>query len=230
MPAVSAGIPRTDDFNGARQVGAGWYQVTASEGKRQSAATFFLRPELDRENLSVLTDYLALKIRIVNRQAVAFEAKDAAGMEILTQARREIVLCAGSFHSSKLLMLSGVGPRDELLRHGIDVVYKADEVGRNYQDHVDAPVTQRLVGVKGLHGADRGLAAPKHGIDYCGFRRGLLMSNLLPAGVCSDTAGNGRLHVQHNLAPLGLASAGPSSFWVHLVSVCPTAIHLLLLR
>lgn len=50
-----------------------------------------------------------------------------------------------------LLVLSGVGPWDELERHGIEIVHEADEVGRNYQDYVGAPVTRYLVGARGLH-------------------------------------------------------------------------------
>ena len=219
--AVSAGVPRTDDFNGAGQTGAGWYQVTASKGQRQSAAECFLRPELGRENLSVLTGLHAQRVRIVNRRAVAVEAKDDTATDVVIHAQREIILCAGSFHSPKLLMLSGIGPRDELERHGIDVVHEADEVGRNYQDHVGAPVTRRLTGMKGLHGADRGLAALKNGIEYFGLKRGLLMSNLLQAGACVDTAGSGRPDVQYNFAPFAPGAPGEPPLPFHAVQIHP---------
>ncbi len=219
--AVAAGIPRTDDFNGAKQEGAGWYQVTASEGQRQSASTCFLRPELSRENLTILTNYHAQRIRTQNRRATAVESKDKTGQDILIKARREIILCAGSFHSPKLLMLSGIGPRDVLDRHGIDIVHEADEVGRNYQDHVGAPVTRRLAGIKGLYGADRGLAAVKNGIDYFGFKRGLLMSNLLQAGACVDTDGSGRADVQYNFAPFAPGAPGTPPLPFHAVQIHP---------
>ena len=219
--AVSAGVPETDDFNGAQQTGAGWYQVTASGGQRQSAAHCFLKPELDRENLTVLTGHLACRLRIENRRAVAVEARDTAGAHVTIRARREIVLAAGSFHSPKLLMLSGIGPRDELHRQGIDVVHEADEVGRNYQDHVGAPVTRRLVGATGLHGADRGLRALKHGIDYVAFRRGLLTSNLLQAGACVDTDGAGRPDVQFNFAPFAPGAPGQAPLGFHALQIHP---------
>lgn len=219
--AVSAGIQRTDDFNGASQEGAGWYQVTASDGRRQSAARCFLRPELGRENLSVLTGHSAERLRIEHLRANAVEAKDSEGRDVLITATREIVLTAGSFHTPKLLMLSGVGPRDELERHGIEVIHEADEVGRNYQDHVGAPVTRRLVGAKGLHGADKGLAALKHGIDYWVLRRGLLTSNLLQAGACVDTDGDGRADVQYNLAPFAPGAPGQPPLDFHAVQIHP---------
>lgn len=219
--ACSAGAPATDDFNGATQEGAGWYQVTAHGGQRQSAATCFLKPEMDRENLTVLTGHMACRIRTVSRRATAVEAVNDAGDQILINAHREIILSAGSFHSPKLLMLSGIGPRDELERHGIDIVHEADEVGRNLQDHVGAPVTRRLKGAKGLHGADKGLAALGHGIAYFGARRGLLASNLLQAGACIDTSGDGRPDVQYNLAPFAPGAPGTPPLPFHAVQVHP---------
>jgi choline dehydrogenase len=219
--AVSAGIPETDDFNGSKQEGAGWYQVTAHDGQRQSAAHCFLKPEWDRVNLSVLTGHLACRVRIENRRAVAVETRNGDGHEVLIKARREIILSAGSFHSPKLLMLSGVGPRDELDRHGIEIIHEADEVGRNFQDHVGAPVTRHLTGAKGLHGADRGLAALKHGIDYFAFGRGLLTSNLLQAGACVDTNGQGRPDTQFNFAPFAPGAPGQAPLGFQAMQIHP---------
>ena len=177
--------------------------------------------EVDRENLTVLTGYLACRLRVKNRRAVAVEGRDTTGAEVTIHARREIILTAGSFHSPKLLMLSGIGPRDELQRQGIEVIHEADEVGRNYQDHVGAPVTRRLVGAIGLHGADRGLRALKHGIDYFGFRRGLLTSNLLQAGACVDTSGGGRPDVQFNFAPFAPGAQGQALLGYHAMQIHP---------
>lgn len=219
--AVSAGVKRTDDFNGADQEGAGWYQVTASDGQRQSAAQCFLKPELGRENLTLLTGHAAQRIRIENRRAAAIETTDSQGKEVLINARHEIVLSAGSFQSPKLLMLSGIGPRDILERFGIDIVHESDEVGRNYQDHVGAPVTRRLTGAKGLYGSDKGIAALKHGIDYFILGRGLLTSNLLDAGACVDTNGDGRPDVQYNFAPFAPGAPGEPPLDFHAVQIHP---------
>lgn len=219
--AVSMGINPTDDFNGAQQEGAGWYQVTAHDGQRQSATHCFLNPELHRENLTVLTGHLACRLQVRNRRAVAVEALDTDGGEVIIKARREIVLTAGSFHSPKLLMLSGIGPRDELDRHGIEMIYEADEVGRNYQDHVGAPVTQRLSGTSGLHGSDKGFAALKHGFDYFVRRRGLLTSNLLQSGACVDTSGAGRPDVQYNFAPFAPGGPGAAPLPFHAMQIHP---------
>ena len=136
---------------------------------------------MHRENLVVLTNHSALRIRIKNRRAVAVETQSEVE-DVLISARREIILSAGSFHSPEILMLSGIGPRDVLERHGVSIVHEANEVGRNYQDHVGAPVTRKLKGAYGLHGSDRGWKAIKNGFDYLVFKRVLLTSNLLQAG------------------------------------------------
>ena len=219
--AHSAGIAATDDFNGASQAGAGWYQVTAHAGKRQSAATCFLRPALTRENLTVLTHHHAAHIEFSQRRATALICLDAHGAPLRLRAAREIVLTAGSFHSPKLLMLSGIGPAAELRRHGIHVLHNATGVGANYQDHVGAPVTRRLKDARGLYGADTGLAALRHGLDYALFKRGLLTSNLLQAGACVDTTGSGRPDVQYNFAPFAPDAPGKPPLPFHAIQVHP---------
>ena len=228
--AEAAGVPASDDFNGARQEGAGWYQVTAHGGQRQSAATCFLRPALGRENLTLLSGLEVQRLRIENRRAVAVEALsgsggetggEAAGKAVLIRARREIVLTAGSFQSPKLLKLSGIGPREELSRHGIDLVQDASDVGENYQDHVGAPVTARLRHARGLHGADRGLKALGHGLRFMLGRGGLLSTNLLQGGACVDTCGSGRPDVQYNLAPFAPGAPGEPPLDFHAVQIHP---------
>ena len=219
--AVKAGIAYTDDFNGVSQEGAGWYQVTAHNGQRQSAAHCFLTPELARENLQLLTGYESRKICIERDRAVAVEAVDVKGDSFRLAARQEIIITAGSFHSPKLLMLSGVGPAKQLKQHGIEVKFHSPEVGSNYQDHIGTPVTRRLVNIKGLYGADRGFKALKHGFDYFVRKKGLLNSNLLSAGACVDTSGGGRPDVQYNFAPFAPGAPGQPPLEFHAVQIHP---------
>ena len=219
--AVSIGIPRSYDFNGASQEGAGWYQVTVSNGKRQSASTCFLNPELKRENLHILSEHTVNRIVFKSRKAIGVEATNSLGENFLINAKKEIVLTAGSFQTPKLLMLSGIGPRDELVRYGIDIVHESNDVGRHYQDHVGTPVTRYLKKPIGLHGADKGLKAFKHGIDYFVFGRGLLTSNLLEAGACVDTSGMGRPDVQFNFAPFAPGAPGSPPLADHAVQIHP---------
>jgi choline dehydrogenase len=219
--AVSTGINETTDFNGAKQEGTGWYQVNAHKGQRQSSAHCFLTPELHRENLTLMMGVSTQRVRIVNGKAVAVEATGDDGRSFVINARKEIILTAGSFHTPKILMLSGVGPKDQLEKFGINVVRNSPEVGANYQDHVGTPVTRKLKGAKGLYKADKGLRAMKHGFDYFVRNRGLLTSNLLSAGACVDTSGLGRPDVQYNFAPFAPGAPGHPPLNFHAVQVHP---------
>ena len=219
--SVSAGIKRSYDFNGSSQDGVGWYQVNAYKGKRQSAATCFLKPEKWRENLKIFTDLEASRICFQNRKAIHVEAKDQFGKDYCIKAKNEIILTSGSFHSPKLLMLSGIGPANELLRHGIDVIYDSNEVGANYQDHVGAPVTRRLKNANGLYGEDKGLKALKNSFNYFILNKGLLTSNLLQAGACVDSNGSGRPDIQYNFAPFAPGLPGDPPLPFHAIQIHP---------
>jgi len=140
--AHSAGYPLNDDFNSEQQEGVGYYQLTQKNGQRYSAADAFLTPNLTRPNLTIITDALVEKIIIEDKKAtgVAFKCKGKA-KQIL--ANNEILLSAGAFNSPQLLMLSGIGPKDELDQHDIDLVHELPGVGQNLQDHVDIMVVNQ---------------------------------------------------------------------------------------
>ena len=131
-----AGYPVNDDFNGADQEGFGRFDFTIRNGKRWSAASAFLRDARKRPNLTVMTDAHVNRIVIDEGSAEAVEVSRGGNLH-LVRAAREIVVCAGTVNSPQLLMLSGVGPVDELRKHGIDVRHVLEGVGRNLQDHVD---------------------------------------------------------------------------------------------
>jgi choline dehydrogenase-like flavoprotein len=134
-------IPENTDFNGPEQAGAGLFQVTqfhsgARKGRRCSAAAAFLHPVMDRPNLTVLTGALAERIVIADRRAKGLILRHKNHRQTLT-ARREVILSAGAFGSPQLLMLSGIGPEDDLRQHGIAVQHALPGVGQNLQDHLD---------------------------------------------------------------------------------------------
>lgn len=137
------GVPLVDDYNGADQYGAFYYQTTISGGRRCSAADAFLRPVMNRPNLRVITDALCRKVVIEGTRAVGVEIESRQGIETLT-AGREVILSAGAYHSPKLLMLSGIGPAAHLREMGIDVVHDSPEVGQNLQDHYILTMSWRL--------------------------------------------------------------------------------------
>ncbi|MGL6043633.1 MAG: GMC family oxidoreductase, partial [Sandaracinobacteroides sp.] len=137
--AVEAGWPRTDDFNGARFEGAGAYDSTIRGGRRWSSARAYLTPEVKRRpNLKIVTGALAEKL--------IFEGKRAVGVAYSggqTIMGRRIILCGGAVNSPQLLMLSGVGPAEQLKSVGVAVVADRAQVGQNLQDHLDALVQWR---------------------------------------------------------------------------------------
>ena len=134
--AVQAGIRRNDDFNGPRQEGVGMYQLTQREGARCSAATAYLAPARRRPNLVVATGALAGRVIVEGGRARGVDYT-RRGRACRARAEREVLLCGGAINSPQLLMLSGVGPADELRRHGIPVLHDAPGVGANLQDHLD---------------------------------------------------------------------------------------------
>lgn len=144
---VQAGFPRTDDFNLPHPEGVGLFQATQKHGLRWSAAKGYLKPARSRPNLTVLTGARALGLEW---QGEAGAAARAAGVRVQqgrrqhsVQARREVILSAGAIQSPQLLMLSGVGPANELRRHGLPVRVDAPGVGSNLQDHLDVTLTHR---------------------------------------------------------------------------------------
>ncbi|MVA96760.1 glucose-methanol-choline oxidoreductase [Nitratireductor sp. CAU 1489] len=134
-------IRRNDDFNGPEQEGAGLYQVTQfwdgpRTGERCSAAAAYLHPAMERANLTVITKAHATGIVFDGKRATGLRYR-RKGRDELVEARREVVLCGGAFGSPHLLLLSGIGPRDELSRHGVATLHELPGVGKNLQDHLD---------------------------------------------------------------------------------------------
>jgi len=129
------GIPRNDDFNGATQEGAGYYQLTTHKGRRASTARTYLRAARHRPNLEVRTDAHATRIVFEGTRAVGVMYR-SSGAEIEVRAGREVLLAAGAIQSPQLLQLSGVGPSGLLREHGIPVVVESPGVGENLQDHL----------------------------------------------------------------------------------------------
>ncbi|HEX4804358.1 MAG TPA: GMC family oxidoreductase N-terminal domain-containing protein, partial [Conexibacter sp.] len=132
--AVQAGLARNEDFNGSAQDGAGLYQVTQRGGLRASAAAAYLHPATSRPNLTVLTHMLVHRVLFDGTRAVGVEASQLGHVQEL-RARREVILCAGTYNSPQLLMLSGVGPAEHLVLREIEPLLDQPAVGENLSDH-----------------------------------------------------------------------------------------------
>ena len=138
--AQHAGFTLNDDFNSDKQEGVGYYQVTQINGQRCSAAKAFLTPSLHRSNLTVITDAHVQKIIIDEHKVATGICYKSKGKSYNIYARKEVLVCAGAFNSPQLLMLSGIGPKDELAKHNIPLVHDLAGVGQNLQDHPDIVV------------------------------------------------------------------------------------------
>jgi choline dehydrogenase len=138
--AEQAGLPKNDDFNGPAQEGAGLFQVTQKNGARWSAASAFLRPARARKNLTIETDALATRVIAEGQHVVGVEYV-RRGHQARVRANREVILAGGAINSPQLLLLSGIGPADDLRALGISVIADLPGVGRNLQDHLALPVT-----------------------------------------------------------------------------------------
>jgi len=121
-PARRPAIASTTISTAPSRKGFGRYDFTIRRGKRCSTSKAFLRPILDRPNLTVMTQALTRKLLVENRKAVGVELV-ANGESRRIGAGREIVLAAGAVNSPQLLMLSGIGDAEELRQHGIAVVH-----------------------------------------------------------------------------------------------------------
>ena len=135
----AAGYKTTADYNGAQQEGFCTWQMTVKDGRRCSAADAYLRPALQRPNLTVEIEALATKIVFDGRRAAGVEYIQR-GETVTAHAEREVILCGGVINSPQLLMLSGIGDPAELAAHGIAVKAALPGVGKNLQDHISASV------------------------------------------------------------------------------------------
>lgn len=169
--AGQAGLPVVPG-NGAEQRGFSQTQVSQHNGSRFSTADAYLKPARKRPNLTVVTDAQATRVIFEGTQAVGVEyVKDDATHT--AHARCEVILSGGAVNTPQLLMLSGIGDRDELQRLGIDVIAHSPEVGQNLRDHLMAVLVVEAT-------EDSLFVAEKPGqlVQYLARKQGMLTSNV----------------------------------------------------
>nr|WP_184253950.1 GMC family oxidoreductase [Granulicella mallensis] len=135
--AVAAGIPQFDSQNGPLMESAGGCSIAelnARDGSRQSIFRSYTYPMMDRPNLTVLTRAIVTKILFSDNKATGVEFIHL-GKVVTVQVGVEVVVSSGAIQTPKLLMQSGIGPRDQLVRFGIPVMNHLPGVGQNLQDH-----------------------------------------------------------------------------------------------
>jgi choline dehydrogenase len=200
--ATSRGAISNDDFNGPAQDGVGFYQVTQRNGQRWSAADAYLGEK--RPNLTVRTGALATGIVIEGGRAAGATYRHG-GTERTARAEAEVILAAGAIGSPQLLMLSGIGPADDLREAGIYVIVDNPGVGGNLTDHPAVPVIWSTPGARGLweNTGNGGLAR------WLLTHRGPLTSNVAEAGgFARSNPGLPAPDIQWHVLPVGFKGQG----------------------
>ncbi len=174
--AVQLGIPRNHDYNGASQEGVAYTQRTIYKGRRMSAARAFLRPAMKRPNLRVRTHAHVTGLAFEGNRAVGvqFDIGTKRGSASMAQARREVILCGGTFNSPQLLQLAGIGPADLLQTHGIGVRHAAPGVGENLRDHYAPRFVARVKNIDTINERSRGFRLGGEIINWMLWRKGIL--------------------------------------------------------
>jgi choline dehydrogenase-like flavoprotein len=186
---VEAGYPRNADFNGPSQEGVGLYQVFQKGGRRFDAGSAYIHAHR-RSNLTLFADTQVRQVTFAEGRATGVIVSGRADPRTLS-ATKEVVLSAGAFGTPQLLMLSGVGPGDELRRHGVSVIADRAQVGENLQDHLDH-ISSRVLRGSGVIGPTLGGAWPlvRGLVPYLRGRRSMLSSNLAEGGAFLRSSDN----------------------------------------
>ncbi len=208
--AGELGIPRNDDFNGASQEGAGYYQLTTWKGWRCSTARGYLGAARHRPNLRIETDAQATRLIFDGTRAVGVHYRQGGQMKSV-RCRAEVLLSAGAIQSPQLLQLSGIGPAPLLQRHGIAVVRHAPQVGENLQDHLQLRLTYECA--KPITTNDQlnaWMGRLKLGLQWLLFRSGPLAVGINQGGCFMHalTDASKRPDIQFHVATLSADMAG----------------------
>lgn len=216
-----AGFGLTDDYNGRMQEGFGPMEMTVHKGKRWSAADAYLKPALKRPNVTLSKRTFVRRVLFEGTRAVGVEVERQGRIEVV-RARREVILSASSINSPKILMLSGIGPADELKRHGIAVLADRPGVGQNLQDHLEVYVQQASKLPVTLNGHLGLFSKGRIGLEWLLFRSGLGATNHFEAcAFVRSRAGVDYPDIQFHFLPAairydGKAPAGGHGFQVHV--------------
>ncbi|HVV95328.1 MAG TPA: GMC family oxidoreductase N-terminal domain-containing protein [Hyphomicrobiales bacterium] len=147
--ARNAGVPVTDDIHGSLPEGVARAEVSTRNGVRASTARSYLAKALGRPNLTVETGALTSRVLVENGRAAGVEyVRD--GQRQTVHAEREVILSGGSYNSPQILLLSGIGPADELKALGIAPIHDLPGVGKNLSEHPLTPVSRRANADKGF--------------------------------------------------------------------------------
>ncbi|MDA7542618.1 GMC family oxidoreductase N-terminal domain-containing protein [Gammaproteobacteria bacterium] len=205
-----------EDFNGESQEGIGYYQTTQKNGKRCSAAKAYLVPALERDNLTVLTDTNVNKILVNDSRVTGVSCIGEDGEEFTLNATKEVLLSSGAFGSPQVLLRSGIGPEQEITKHGIEHKVELPGVGKNLQDHIDYLSVHKYKSLN-LFGFSLGtifLKYPYELIKYLLIKTGMFTSTVAEAGGFIRSRNDITVpDIQLHFAPGMVVDHGRESVW-----------------
>ena len=219
-----AGIPRIPDFNTGDNEGVSYFQVNQKDGLRWNTAKAFLRPAMNRPNLTLWTHTQTEKLLFDGRRASALRVHRRDSTAQTVAARREIILSAGSIGSPQILELSGVGQGELLAERGIETLHALPGVGENLSDHLQVRAAFRVSGVSTLNTRIKSLGGrAAMALDFALRRRGPLTMSPSQLGVfCKSDASRETANLQYHVQPLSLDAFGEPlhGFDAFTASVC----------
>ncbi|HEY7932284.1 MAG TPA: GMC family oxidoreductase N-terminal domain-containing protein [Solirubrobacteraceae bacterium] len=217
----NTGIPVIDDYNGPEQDGASMVQVTQRGGRRWSTADAYLRPASSRPNLEVLTGIHVLAVKMQGDRAIGVAYRDRRRREHVVYTDREVILSAGAVASPQLLMLSGIGPADQLREHQITVALDLPGVGENLQDHPYISCLWDIPGGGSLADAEK----PKALAEYLLRKTGPLSSSVAEAfAFVRSRPGLPAADLQFHFAPAYFVDNGFETYDGHAITMGPVLI------
>ncbi len=219
-----AQIPANSDFNGASQVGAGYFQLTVTRnGRRASSARAYLHKIKRRANLHIATEALAQRIVFENNRASAVEYLQN-GKPVRAICNGEVVVSGGAINSPQLLQLSGIGPQDLLRKFDIPVVVDSPDVGQQLQDHYQSRIVyecSKPITLNDLYHSP--VKKVQAGLEYAFFRRGPMTLGAGQVGVFASTPQSpSRPDIQIHFIPFSAVGPGQGlhEFSGFTASVC----------
>jgi len=221
--AQAAGYKFNPDYNGADQEGVGFFQLTARNGRRCSAAVAYLNPVKSRENLEIITHAQVEKVEIEGKRATGVTYTDRSGKKQTVHAAKEVILSGGAINSPQLLMLSGIGDATELAEHGIEVKADLPAVGKNMQDHLQARLVYKCNEPTLNDEVGSMLGQAKIGLKYLMFRAGpMTMAASLATGFLKTNETVETPDIQFHVQPLSAENPGKGAdkFSAFTMSVC----------
>jgi len=207
-----------EDFNGENQEGVGFYQCTQKNGKRCSTAKGYLVPILDRDNLTVMTDTNINRIIIENNKAVGVECINKDGKYFSVNANKEVLLSSGAFGSPQIMLRSGIGPAEEILKHDIEHQHDLPGVGKNLQDHIDYLTVHRYNSMEliGMSLKSIFFKFPFEILKYIFAKTGLFTSTIAEAGgFIKSNEEKDIPDIQLHFIPTMVVDHGRTQLWGH---------------